>query len=110
MIPRKTNDLGRDSWTGRPGALESSVRGLPRETGIAPVVVGAEGMVIPGPVPPGALLLGAGLVILWPRLLPGFAGWLRERFPGLHQRLVAMIEGLRAGLKRRYPGSVREPA
>jgi hypothetical protein len=102
--------LGRDSWTGRPGALETSVRGLPRETGVALVVVGAAGVMIPGPMPPGARLLGAGLVILWPRLPRGFEGWLRGRFPKLHRRLVAMNEGLRAGPKRLYPGSVREPA
>jgi hypothetical protein len=96
-IPRNTTDAGRDSWTGRPGTLDASVRGLSREIGVGLLLVGVAGLIIPGPVPPGALLVGAGLIVLWPRLLRGFGGWLRGRFPGLHRWLIAMIEGLRAG-------------
>jgi hypothetical protein len=86
-----------------PGGLETAVGDLPRDVGAAFLVLGAIGMVIPGPVPPGISFVAVATAILWPGLVRPWERWLRRRFPAFHRRLVAQIERFRTSLERRYP-------
>jgi len=74
--------------------------------GIALIGLGAMGIAIPGPVPPGASFVLLGLVFLKPGLLARFAEPLARRFPRVFRFLIGFVDHLRIDLERRYPGAV----
>jgi hypothetical protein len=74
--------------------------------GVALIGLGAIGVAIPGPIPPGASFVLLGVVFVWPGLLARFAGPLARRFPRLFRFLIGFVDHLRIDLKRRYPCAV----
>ncbi len=85
--------------------LASEMSGLPKDLGIILIGLGALGIVIPGPIPPGASLVLLGAVVLFPALIKRL-GWPAARLPGIFRLLISLVKRLRADLKRRYPDSV----
>jgi hypothetical protein len=71
--------------------------------GAALIGLGAVGIVIPGPIPPGASFVVLGVLFCWPRLLLKLGDVLARRFPRLYRCFVAFISDLSTNLKRRYP-------
>jgi hypothetical protein len=74
--------------------------------GVALIGLGAIGIVIPGPIPPGTSFVVLGVLFIWPGLLARFAGSLARRFPVLFRFLIGFVDHLQIDLERRYPGSV----
>jgi len=87
--------------------LAKKLHGLPKDLGVALMGLGVVGVVIPGPVPPGALFILMGAAFLWPGSLARFGGWLARWLPGILRALIDFVDHLRSDLKRRYPDSVR---
>jgi hypothetical protein len=85
--------------------LASEMSGLPRDLGIILIGLGAVGIVIPGPIPPGVSFVLLGALVLYPALIERL-GWLAARLPGMFRFLISLVKRLRADLARRYPGSV----
>jgi hypothetical protein len=68
--------------------------------------LGAIGIAIPGPIPPGASFVLLGVLFRRPGLIVRFAGPIARRFPRLFRFLIGFVEDLRLALSWRYPGSV----
>jgi hypothetical protein len=86
--------------------LARKVEGLPKDVGVVLLGLGALGIAIPGPSPPGASFVLLGVLFLRPGLIVRFAGPLAGRFPRLFGFLIDFLDHLRIDLERRYPGSV----
>jgi len=108
---RATRGAGSPACSPRPPALHlelaRKVEGLPRDLGWTLIGLGAVGIAIPGPIPPGTSFVLLGALFLRPSLLAKFAGPLARRFPKLFRFLIGFVDDLRADLERRYPGCVR---
>jgi hypothetical protein len=87
--------------------LAKKLEGMPLDLGIALVGLGAVGVLIPGPIPLGTTYLVVGVAFLWPGLVARFGGFLTKRAPAILHILIAFLNHLRFGLKRRYPGALR---
>jgi hypothetical protein len=68
--------------------------------------LGVIGVVIPGPIPPGASFALLGVVFVWPGLLARFAGPSARRLPRLFRFLIGFVDDLQIDLDQRYPGAV----
>ena len=86
--------------------LAEQLEGLPRDVGIVLLGVGTVGVLIPGPIPPGLSFVVLGALFLLPRLVARFGGWMARAWPFLFRVLIGLIERLRTGLQRRFPGSI----
>ncbi|HET6881061.1 MAG TPA: hypothetical protein VFI31_12945 [Pirellulales bacterium] len=82
---------------------------LPRDVGFSMWALGAAGMVIPGPVPMGGVLVAVGTFFVWPRLLDRWGEPLARRFPRLYNGLSFPVERFQNDLERRYPGVTGRP-
>jgi hypothetical protein len=80
------------------------VKPPPKELGLMLLAAGAIGVVLPGP---GAPVLLAGGLILWPEGFGRVEDWLRQRFPESHRKGMRHLERFLSDLERRYPGSTR---
>lgn len=78
---------------------------LPPEIGAFLIVVGAAGILLPGPV--GSPFLVAGGIALWPSAFRKTEGWLERAAPRLYGEGIRQMERFLADLERRYPGSTR---
>jgi hypothetical protein len=87
--------------------LAKKLGGLPPDLGVALMGLGLVGMVIPGPIPPGASFVLLGAAILSPGLAARFGGCLEGRLVGLLRLLIDFVDRLRTDLRKRYPGSVQ---
>jgi len=87
--------------------LERTLERLPRDVGVVLITLGAAGLVIPGPIPPGTPFLVVGAVFLCPKLARPLGGRLRRRFPTFYNALDDQVTRFRSDLERRYPGSTR---
>ena len=87
--------------------LARKVEGLPRDLGWVLIGLGAVGIAIPGPIPPGASFVLPGVLFLRPGLMAKLAGPLARRFPRLFRFMIGFVDDIHADLERRYPGSVR---
>lgn len=74
---------------------------LPPEIGTMLIIVGAAGIVFPGPF--GTPLLLAGAVSLWPKTFAPMERFFAKRCPGIHRQGVAQIRRYITDLNRRYP-------
>jgi hypothetical protein len=81
---------------------------LPPEIGVLLIVVGAAGILLPGPV--GSPFLVAGGVALWPSAFRRAEGWLERVSPRLFAEGLRQMERFLADLERRYPGSTQSRA
>lgn len=108
--PRKKTPASAPAGPSPPAPLHlelaRKVEGLPRDLGCVLIGLGAVGVAIPGPIPPGASFVLLGVIFLRPGLIVRFAGSLARRFPRLFRFLIAFVDDLRTDLRRRYPGSV----
>lgn len=84
--------------------LARKAEGLPRDLGVVLIGVGAVGIAIPGPIPPGASFVLLGGLFLRPGLIARFGGPLARRFGRLFRFLIGFVDDLRRDLERRYPG------
>jgi hypothetical protein len=100
-LARRTCDPG---WM-RTLRLEVKLGRLPRDVGAVLLTVGAVGLVIPGPLPPGLTFLAIGTVILSPKLLRPFGGCLRKRLPLIYRVFEMQVSRFNSDLEHRYPGS-----
>jgi len=71
------------------------------------LVMGAMGVVIPGPIPPGGSLIVVGLIFTCPPLTKRLDRWLKRRLPALYTGLEQAVSRLEVDLARRYPRSTR---
>lgn len=112
--PRRTRPAGtRERRPARPVPppalhleLAGAIDGLPRDLGAILIGLGAVGITIPGPIPPGTVFVVAGVLVLRPELIARFGGPLARRFPRLFRFAIGYFQDLRSGLMRRYPASV----
>ena len=74
---------------------------LPAEIGTMLIIVGAAGIVFPGPF--GTPLLLAGAVTLWPKTFAPMERFFAKRCPKVHRQGVAQIRRYITDLNRRYP-------
>ena len=95
----RTSDPAADS------GLTNVVQRLPKDIGIVLLVLGAVGVVIPGPIPPGGSLILVGLFLTCPPLARRFDRWFKRRLPVLYNGLEQAVSRLEADLARRYPRS-----
>jgi hypothetical protein len=85
--------------------LEVRLRRLPRDVGVVLLTVGAAGLLIPGPLPPGTPFVLAGAIFLCPRLLRPVGGCLLRRIPVVFKVFEGQVWRFQSDLERRYPGS-----
>lgn len=97
----------RDLGPGQSPRLDETLRRLPRDVGLVLLSIGAVGIAIPGPVPPGTPFLLAGAVFACPSLARRFSGRFRARFPALYDGFHDQVRRFQSDLERRYPGSTR---
>ena len=86
--------------------LASAIERQPREVGVVLIGLGAAGLVIPGPIPPGAVFVAAGILVFRPGLIARFGAPLARRFPRVFRFLIGFFQDLGSGLQRRYPACV----
>jgi hypothetical protein len=84
---------------------QSRLHKLPPEIGVLLIVIGAAGIMLPGPV--GSPFLLAGGIALWPAGFRKVEHWFMRTAPGMYDKGIRQIEQFLADLERRYPGSVR---
>ena len=88
--------------------VRERLESLPRDVGYSLLAIGTAGMVIPGPVPMGGVLVAVGTFFIWPKLLDRWGEPLARRFPRLYNGLSFPVERFQADLERRYPGVTRK--
>lgn len=84
--------------------LSHRLEKLPPEIGVLLLVVGAAGILLPGPV--GSPFLVAGGVALWPSAFRKSEDWFQRLSPKLYDEGIRQMERFLADLERRYPGSI----
>jgi hypothetical protein len=106
-VPKEAARARADAPVALHRELARKLHGLPKDLGVVLTGLGAVGLVIPGPIPPGILFVLLGAAFLWPGILARFGGWLARWFPGILRVLIGFVDQLRSDLQRRYPGWVR---
>jgi len=91
--PATYSDLERE--------MHERLQYMPREIGVLVVSIGVLGMVLPGMV--GAPALLAGGLMLWPRGFRSVNGWIRRRFPRVHDNGVEQLLRYLDDMEKRYP-------
>jgi hypothetical protein len=86
--------------------LVQQLDGLPNDLGITLLVLGTCGILIPGPIPPGLLLVALGAVVLRPKLVVRFGRPMARRFPGAYCTVLGIVSRFRADLAHRFPDAV----
>ncbi len=88
-------------------AREAHVAISLNRVGVVLVTLGAVGLVVPGPIPPGTPFLVVGAVFLCPKLVKPLGGRIRKRFPTVYNAFDDQVMRFRSDLERRYPGSIK---
>src|SRR5262249_5353808 len=107
--PRETTKVARpaDRPVDRAAGprLAHRLEKLPPEIGVLLIILGAAGLLLPGPV--GSPFLIAGGISLWPSAFRKVEDWFQRVSPGLYDEGIRQMERFLVDLERRYPGSTR---